>query len=291
MKNYEGLTATFVQEGMTHAIDFRKEPNREIAALNVAQCHLLEITNRDENEKRTVMSLSHLMVPHLLYQRNLDQSVRVAIDNFVNCGGEINTAKFRIFGGVAGENVALRDNLKKSIRNIVPSAEIDEPKGHESKRNPQRTLFGPAGESIDYLLGREGTTYRKLTLEAIKSEDETKDEVSKNLKDASGKFDPNKIQVHQSFIDNQWSRVRREITEQTELIFSNLERGVAVMEQIYKKMDEAETNPSLIPIIAKLAQAQVELMSLKVCDRNGSMMQGLEVTAVVSLVPGKGREK
>ena len=42
---------TFVSEGATHAINFAREPHRKLAAISVSKCHILEITNRDEQKK------------------------------------------------------------------------------------------------------------------------------------------------------------------------------------------------------------------------------------------------
>ena len=264
---------TFVSEGMTHSINFVSEPNRKLAAINVSQCHLLEISNRDADKKRTVMSLTHFMVPHLSHERSLNRSVQVVLENFTANGGDLSCAEFRIYGGVAGENFALRNELKDSILKNVPEAEFSEPKGHEARRDPE----GRGGESIDYLFARDGITFRKMTLESLSRDDESLDEVSKNLQDQRGKFDKTKVDAHQSFLDHEFRKVRTSINLQTRSIESDLARGDDILKKVYSKIDDAMGDAGKLAALARIIESQVEPMSIKVCGRNGLIAEGIEV--------------
>lgn len=265
---------TFVAEGMTHAINFERDPHRKLAAINVSLCHVLEIVNRDEDKKRTVMSLSHFMVPHLIYERNLNKSIETVIKNFVAQGGVVETAEFRIYGGVKGQNSELRDNLKESIHRIAPEAKIEEPKGHEAKKNPS----GPGGESIDYVFGRDGLIFRKMTLEGLASDDESKDEVSLNLK-TDGRFDATKVAIHQEFLDSEFGGVRNSLESQTRKVEDDLARGKDILSSISEKIEGMRSDPKRMALMVRIIESQVEPMSLKVCDVNGLVLGGLEVAS------------
>lgn len=265
---------TFVAEGMTHAINFELESHRELAAINVSTCHILEIANRDADRKRTVMSLSHFMVPHLIYERNLNKSIETVIKNFVAQGGVVETAEFRIYGGVKGQNSGLRDNLKDSIHRIFPEVKIEEPKGHEAKKNPSAS----GGESIDYVFGRDGLTFRKMTLESLASDDESKDEVSPNLK-TDGRFNATKVAIHQEFLDREFGRVRNSLESQARKVEDDLAHGKDTLSFISEKIEGMRSDPKRMAVMVGIIESQVEPMSLKVCDVNGLVLGGLEVAS------------
>lgn len=263
-----GSHVTFVQEGMTHTIDFEQEPDRKLAAISVAQCHILEISNRGPDKKRTVMSLSHFMVPHLRQKRVLDKSIGIIIDNFIAHQGVLEAAEFRIYGGVAGENLELRDELKTSILERVPGAKIDEPVGHENKRNPRDR----GGESTDYLFGCDGVTYRKMTLEAIFTGDQSLDAVSKNLRNENGKFDETKVTNHQNFLDGCFEQVRDRIELQTRIVENNLQRGEDVFAKITEENIKEARAQGKVAVIVRIIESAVEPMLIKVCDKDGLIM-------------------
>ncbi len=253
---------TFVQEGTTHTINFEREPGRKLGSVNVAQCHILEINNRDANNKRTVMSLSHFTVFHLINQEYTDASMKVVIDNFIANGGNLSNAQFIIYGGVEGENGDQRDFLKSAISKICPSVSVEEPESHASKRSP--TPFGH-NESIDYLFDCEVVTFRKAGF----SDDEYLDEVSENLKDNEGKLDKKKVDTYQDFMSEQWQNVGRAIESQTGKIVNDLINGERNLNSIFRKIEANKNDPVKIEELFNEIKSQVGLMSLKVCDRNG----------------------
>ncbi|MDX2083117.1 MAG: hypothetical protein SFV53_03925 [Rickettsiales bacterium] len=291
IRNHEAESniITFVSEGATHAVNFNEEPHRKLAALNVSQCHILEITNRDQQRKRTVMSLSHFMIPHLIYERNIDASIGTVISNFILQGGDINNAEFRIYGGVQRENNVWRENLKNSINKIlrnqydIESVVIEEPRGHEvNKRTP--SLFNDTGESIDYLFASDSVTFRKVTLSSIDENDESLDEVSKNLKDDKGKFDKGKVKKHQDFLDNEFKKVSFSLKKQIRKVEDDLHKGLQTLESIYERL-KVENDQNKITELYKIVESQILTMSLKVCDKTGLLNESIQITEVKQLNP------
>ncbi len=281
---------TFVSEGATHAVDFTREPHRKLAAIGVSQCHILEITNRDEQRKRTVMSLSHFMVIHLLSETNLNQSIQTVIRNFIQEGGNINDAEFRIYGGVEGQNSILRGALKKQlIQKGIQETKIYEPKGHEAKEanKANKTHWSnnllhsePEGESTDYLFDRDGVTFRKITLASLSSDDESSDEVSRNLKNEKGEFDKSKVEAFQDFLNNQFKEVRSALINQVTIVEKDLERGQAILKSVSQNIEEVGENQKKIAVLVRVIESQVLPMSLKVCGKDGLFSEGLQLVEV-----------
>jgi hypothetical protein len=92
---------TFVQEFATYAKNFNVDP-RPVAAVSISRCTLMEMINRDPVTKhRSAFSLSHFIVDQLglpdsgIIQENLQKIT----DSFVQCGGNLETAQIRIYGG------------------------------------------------------------------------------------------------------------------------------------------------------------------------------------------------
>ncbi len=116
-----------------------------------------------------------------------------------------------------------------------------------------------------------------MTLESLSRDDESLDEVSKNLQDQRGKFDKTKVDAHQSFLDHEFRKVRTSINLQTRSIESDLARGDDILKKVYSKIDDAMGDAGKLAALARIIESQVEPMSIKVCGRNGLIAEGIEV--------------
>ena len=233
------------------------------------------------------MSLSHFMVPHLLYEKNLNQSIHTVIGNFIQEGGDINNAEFRIYGGEEGRNSVSRSALKKQlIKRDIPEARIFEPKGHETKENP----LGFGGESTDYLFDRDGVTFRKMTLASLSSGNDSLDEVSGNLKNGKGEFDPSKVGTHQNFLENQIREVESHLIHQTMKVESDLDRGQKILKSVSENIKQAGEDQKKIVALARIMESQVLPMSLKVCGKDGLFPEGLQLVEVQQMTKNNNQK-
>lgn len=166
----------FVKEYSNYTKNFKNDPT-PIAIIDVATCYILEISNRDENNKRTACSLTHFTKEMISVLSSTDASLRKEIkkvlDVFKTQGGDIKTAKIRIFGGSHDEN--LRESYRRFLRHELkmttfnPDLVIEEPKNHHMAAH---------GCSIDYVFYADKIEFQKV----IDLSDESKDVFSPNLK-------------------------------------------------------------------------------------------------------------
>lgn len=168
----------FVKEYCSYAKNFEQEPG-DVAAIDVNICTLVEISNFDEERRRTAFSLTHFTKEQLSLPEVISISLKKIIKNFEEHGGDIATAKIRIFGGTHKDNIRtiLRTNLKNVISLILPSPTIEEPVGHHMNKEDQ---------VIDYIFSKETIHWQKM----VERNDPTKDKFSQKLatKEQRGAF-------------------------------------------------------------------------------------------------------
>lgn len=111
---------TFVKEFSTYTQDFRidKDP---ICTIDVSKCCLIEIKNKDEDGKKTVVSISHLselqILPEMviatkvedifkqyptsskIFGDYLQKNLEVIFSQFVKAGGDLSTCEITVLGG------------------------------------------------------------------------------------------------------------------------------------------------------------------------------------------------
>lgn len=144
-----------VPEYGTFAVDYNKNPDMLVSAMSVNKCLVLDIANKDSDNKRTSRSITHLTLSQARNKDVLSATLPSALEAFRSVGGDTETAEFRIFGGQEGFfKDELRENLKTALKeNLGEQVEerIKEPKGYYLK----------AGESMDIFFERDSVTFWK----------------------------------------------------------------------------------------------------------------------------------
>jgi hypothetical protein len=147
------MRITFVPEYCSHVTNFAKNTDSSVAAIDVGFCHLLEISNRDENRKRTAFSLTHLTRFQLEFfeKGNLVSNLKEVACLFKESGGDLATAEVRIFGGTASKP-HLRVNLKKCLGNAlgIDVEKISEPRGHVMEEDTMCATYLFRADAVEW---------------------------------------------------------------------------------------------------------------------------------------------
>lgn len=169
--------AVFVKEFCGYAKNFAHDAT-PVAAIDVSTCYLVEISNRDAGGKRTAFALAHIKDESLQLQdsfRVTMLTIKKLLSAFKNQGGDVKSAKVRIFGGTHIDEYRglMRKALTLAIIGVFLETEhvkptIEEPKNHH---------MNAADLSIDYLFYKDRVEFRKM----IDVADESKDVFSTNL--------------------------------------------------------------------------------------------------------------
>lgn len=215
----------FVKEYCTYAKNFKYDDS-PVAAIDISSCYLLEIANRDEQNKRTAFSLTHFTSEALLYASGevLQKSIKQVLAAFLQQGGDIETAKIRILGGSHDEtkrNLArkfLKHDLKMAICPTDFELVIDEPKNHYSAGN---------GLAIDYVFFPDRLEFQKIK----DMDDQSKDVYSPNLDNAEKK------QLFRTALDSAYKPVSSSLDDQTWTMNRSLDTIVAEINNC-KDMDK-----------------------------------------------------
>ncbi|NNM58422.1 MAG: hypothetical protein HKM04_01235 [Legionellales bacterium] len=117
----------------------------------------------------------------------------IAIRNFIRVGGDINSAKIRLFGRFE-RRVELRNNLKNCLSRHFFLNNVEEPVGHHVEHED---------ESLDYLFKKDALTFRKADMR--KAAESYEDIYSQDLKNGAN---PNieKIQKYQKLLDSEFDK-------------------------------------------------------------------------------------
>ena len=176
----KGLPITFVREFCFYAVNLLKV-QQAIVVPAVSSCTFMEISNRDSHGWRTACVVAHMTNIQPRTPECLQASIKLLIKSLHEQGGDIETAKIQLFGGISELDSNQKVHYKVERANIIKEIglyckannlnipNIAQPKNHWIKKLPEGQSWEEAHtackvDTLDYILTRFGLWFRRANV-------------------------------------------------------------------------------------------------------------------------------